>query len=342
MFRFPFSNYQELNLDWILAKVKEFAELVPGMREVLDKSEKALSDATEAITTANEAKEIAEQAVQGIVGPNSVNSAAIQAGAVTREKIASGAVNSTTLSENAVYSINIADGEIVSNKIRAGAVTTAKIADGSVSTTKLGDGQVTTAKLADGAVTADKIAPGAIPQASIADGSITTAKLDSGAVTAAKLASNAVTTEKIADDAVTGDKIAEGSITNALLSSDFVFPKSMQLDLVWRNPSTASSFDTQTVTISEEHIVTKYKYLMILLYSPNNGYVLFPFIAGALCPVQIIGGLASAADPFAVYQRSVTASNTMITITTCTVKSSAGTLITDPDAMKPVSIYGLI
>ena len=291
MFRFPFSNYQELNLDWILAKVKEFAELVPGMREVLDKSEQALADATEAVETANEAKEIAEQAVQGIVGPNSVNSAAIQAGAVTREKIAAGAVDSSRLSENAVYSINIADGEIVSNKIRAGAVTTAKIADGSINTTKIADAQVTTAKLADGAVTAHKIAPGAIPQATIADGSVTTAKLADGAVTAAKIASGAVSTakiesgavtsEKLANDSVNGDKIADGSITNAMLSSNFVFPstptQAMSFDLLWSNSNPGAIFNPQTVNIPDS---SSYKFFILVSSHPQEGWCVHPILKG--------------------------------------------------------------
>ena len=350
MFKFPFSNYQELNLDWILAKVKEFAELIPGMREVLDKSEQALDDATQAITTANEAKEIAQQAVQGIVGPNSVNTAAIQAGAVTREKIASRAVDSGRLAENAVYSINIADGEIVSNKIRAGAVTTAKIADGSVNTTKI----------ADGAVTADKIAPGAIPQASIADGSVTTAKLADGAVTAAKLAgaavnaekiaqgavtdnglaSGAVTTEKIANDAVTGDKIADGSITNAMLSSDFTFEKGMEMDLLWTNPSTSSPFQAQTISMKGN--TNNYKYLMLLMTNPNNGYSLYTIVSGGINSVECIGGFSEASAPAICYRRTVNLLNTMATFSTCVGKNiSTGIILDSPEIMIPLSIYGL-
>lgn len=55
MFRFPYTNLHELNLDWILSKVKEFAKLIPSM-------ETAQADVDEAIAKAEEAKEAAEQA----------------------------------------------------------------------------------------------------------------------------------------------------------------------------------------------------------------------------------------------------------------------------------------
>ena len=80
--------------------------------------------------------------------------------------------------------------------------------------------------------------------------------------------------------------------------------------------------------------------MLFLLYSPDNGACLFPVIAQNLCPVQMIGGFASAADPIAVYQRAITTANTSATITTCTVKTAA-TIIQNPDAMKPVALYGV-
>ena len=340
MFRFPFSNYQELNLDWILAKVKEFSELVPGMREVLDKSEQALSDAEAAVTTANEAKEIAEQAVEGLVGPDSVGTTAIKANAVTREKIAAGAVDSSRLAENAVYSVNIANGEIVSNKIKDGAVTTSKIADAAINSNKIIDAQITTAKLADGAVTADKIAPGAIPQATIADGSVTTAKLAGGAVTTAKIDSGAVTMEKLANDSVTGDKIADGSITNAMLASGFQFEKGMEYVNLWNNPASASSFAGQTVQLSEN--CYNYRYLMLQVTNPNNGTSLFTVMPGSVNSFEAVGGFDSAASPALCYRRTVQCIGTNATFTDCVAKNiGAGTIIDAPEMMIPWNIWGV-
>ena len=204
MFRFPFSNYQELNLDWILAKVKEFAELIPGMREVLDKSEQA-------ITTANEAKEIAQQPV---------------------------------------------------------------------------------------------------------------------------------TTEKLAADAVTGDKIADGSITNAMLSSDFTFEKGMEMDLLWTNPSTSSPFQAQTISMKCN--TNNYKYLMLLMTNPNNGYSLYTIVSGGINSVECIGGFSEASAPAICYRRTVNPLNTMATFSTCVGKNiSTGIILDSPEIMIPLSIYGL-
>lgn len=132
MFIFPFTNLHELNLDWILDKVKTLWE----------QAEENNTKADNAVETANDAKEIAEQAAQ----------ATIADGAVTTIKIADGAVTTA----------KIADSAVTSAKIAAGAVTNAKIADDAVTNAKIADGAVTSAKIADGAVTNDKIS-GPVP-----------------------------------------------------------------------------------------------------------------------------------------------------------------------------------
>jgi len=196
MFRFPFTNFHELNLDWVLSVVKKFSELVPPMEtavedvqqalgdatEAVEKASEALTNANEAVETANEAKDIAEDAVQGII-PN---------GAVTTPKLADGAVVGIKIANGAVGPEQMADGTVRSSKIYDGAVTTAKFADGAVSTVKIEDGAISTPKLADGAVTSDKINSNAV----------TTPKIEDYAVTEAKLSSNV--REKIAIDSGTG------------------------------------------------------------------------------------------------------------------------------------------
>ena len=133
MFKFPFTNFHELNLDWILAKVKEFSELIPPMQTAVADVQEALDDATEAVTkseealensstaleTAEEAKEIAEQAAQG------------------------------TIADGAVTTPKLADGAVTYNKIGDSAVGTDKITNGAVTTPKLADGAVTEAKLSE-------------------------------------------------------------------------------------------------------------------------------------------------------------------------------------------------
>ena len=182
MFLFPFTNFHELNLDWILSVVKKFSELVPPMEtavedvqqalgdatEAVEKASEALTNANEAVETANEAKEIAEEAAQGVIADN--------------------------------------------------AVTTPKLADGAVTTSKIADGAVTTPKIADGAVTSGKINSGAVTETKMADGAVTSGKIDSGAVTEAKIADYAVTEAKLSSSV--REKIAIDSGAGYIKYSD--------------------------------------------------------------------------------------------------------------------------
>lgn len=128
-FKFPFSTLHELNLDWILSKVKE---LVENNEEFNDKADYA-------VQTADEAKTIAEQAAQ----------ATIPDGAVTTIKLADGAVTGN----------KIAQATIQTGNLSTGCVTNPYILDGAVNTPKIATGAVTTQKIADGAVTANKVTP---------------------------------------------------------------------------------------------------------------------------------------------------------------------------------------
>ena len=49
--KFPFSNFHELNLDWILNKLKEFDETLKQFRSELDEFRQTLETATQQIET---------------------------------------------------------------------------------------------------------------------------------------------------------------------------------------------------------------------------------------------------------------------------------------------------
>ena len=116
-FKFPFSTLHELNLDWILSKVKE---LVDNNEEFNDKADYA-------VQTADEAKEIAEQAAQ----------ATIPDGAVTTVKIADGAVTGIKIADGAVTGNKIGQSTIQTGNLSSGCVTNAKILDGTISSEKM-------------------------------------------------------------------------------------------------------------------------------------------------------------------------------------------------------------
>ena len=113
-FFFPFSTLHELNLDWILDKVKTLTE---NNQEFNDKADYA-------VQTADEAKAIAEGAV-------------LPDGGVTTPKIADYAVTQVKLAVSAVGNYQLQDGAVNENKLASDAVTTGKIADGNVTEDKL-------------------------------------------------------------------------------------------------------------------------------------------------------------------------------------------------------------
>lgn len=175
-FRFPFSTLHELNLDWILEKVKTFAELIPPMetavedvqslstdvQQAVEDAQQALEDAGTALETAEEAKEIAEQAAQGTIADGAVTTAKIADDAVTTAKIADGAVTGAKIAANTIQSGNLSSGCVTTTQILDGTISPDDLGAECVTTSKLGAAAVTTAKIDDGAVTSAKIANGTI------------------------------------------------------------------------------------------------------------------------------------------------------------------------------------
>lgn len=90
MFVFPWTNLHELNLDWILSKVKTLWE------QAEDNNEKA----DYAVETADEAKTIAEQAAQAQIADGAVTTSKIADNAVTNPKITNNAVTFSKLDSN--------------------------------------------------------------------------------------------------------------------------------------------------------------------------------------------------------------------------------------------------
>lgn len=170
-FKFPFSTLHELNLDWILEKVKTFAELIPPMetavedvqtslttaQEALEDATEALESAGQALETAEEAKEIAEQAASGTIADGAVTTAKLADGAVTSAKILDGTIETIDIADGAVTAAKLAT-DAAANNITNNSLNGLKISDNSITTDKLTSGCVTNPKILDEAVTKSKIA----------------------------------------------------------------------------------------------------------------------------------------------------------------------------------------
>lgn len=98
-FKFPFSTLHELNLDWILSKVKE---LVENNEEFNDKADYA-------VQTADEAKQIAEDAAGSVLADGSVTTPKIADYAVTQVKLAVNSVGNYQLQNASVTNDKLAN-----------------------------------------------------------------------------------------------------------------------------------------------------------------------------------------------------------------------------------------
>lgn len=147
MFKFPYTNLHELNLDWILDKVKT---LVENNDEFNDKADYA-------VETADEAKTIAEQAAQATIADGAVTTPKLANEAVTSPKIADGAITALKYALSSIPTSALSEGCVTSNKILDGTITENDISANAITTAKINNGAVTNAKIADGAVTSVKI-----------------------------------------------------------------------------------------------------------------------------------------------------------------------------------------
>ena len=97
-------------------------------------------------------------AVATIAAPNSVDTAAIQNGAVTTPKIAAEAVSNGKIEPGAVTADKLAAGSVTHSKLSSGSVGTGNLANGSVTHTKIGANAVTSGDVKNNTLSLSDIA----------------------------------------------------------------------------------------------------------------------------------------------------------------------------------------
>ena len=112
-----------------------------------------------------------------------------------------------TIANNAVETAMINADAVTGAKIADDAIDSEHYTDGSIDTAHIGDLQVTTAKIAADAITGAKLADDAVDSEHYTDGSIDTAHIADLQVTTAKIAADAITSAKIADDAISEEHL---------------------------------------------------------------------------------------------------------------------------------------
>ena len=120
------------------------------------------------------------QLAAGQAAVNSIQSAAIQASAITETKV----------DTNAITSAKIQAGAVIAGKIGALAVTANEIATNTITAAKIAAGTITANEIATGTITANEILANTITAGQIAAGAISATEIAADAVSVAKLVSN--------------------------------------------------------------------------------------------------------------------------------------------------------
>ena len=116
--------------------------------------------------------------------------------------------------------ITIANNAVETAMINADAVTGAKIADDAINSEHYTDGSIDTAHIADLQVTTAKIAADAITGAKIPDNAINSEHYTDGSIDTAHIANDQITIDLMADDAIGADQLAANAVVNASVASD--------------------------------------------------------------------------------------------------------------------------
>jgi len=147
------------------------------------------------------------------IGNLQITTALIAADAVNGDKIADNAIDSEHYTDGSIDTAHIANLQITTGLIAADAVTSAKIPDDAIDSEHYTDGSIDTAHIADSQITVAKMAANSINSDQYVDASIDTAHIANLQITTALIAADAITEAKIADNAVESEHLNDNVIS---------------------------------------------------------------------------------------------------------------------------------
>ena len=180
----------------------------------------------------------------------SVDTAAIQAAAITGVKIAA----------NTITAANILAGTITATQIAAGTITASNIAAGTITTNEIAANTITAADIAAGTITATQINTGSISAAILTANSITSTMIAAGNVTATHIGTNTIIASSanigtgvivnanIANATIEGAKIVDATITNAKIGGNLQSDNYVSATSGWQLNKTTGALELNGVT----------------------------------------------------------------------------------------------
>jgi len=166
---------------------------------------------------------------------NTIETADIQADAVTGAKIP----------DNAINSEHYTDGSIDLAHMSVNSIDSDQYVDASIDTAHIGNLQITTALIAADAVNGDKIADNAIDSEHYTDGSIDTAHIADSQITVAKMAANSIDSDQYVDASIDTAHIANLQITTGLIAADAITAAKIADDVINSEHYAAGSIDNE-------------------------------------------------------------------------------------------------
>ena len=147
---------------------------------------------------------------------NTIETADIQADAITGAKIADDAINSEHYTDGSIDTAHIGDSQVTAAKLAQNSVDSSELIDGSIDTSHLSADCITEAKIADNALQSEHYQDGSIDTAHLADSQITVAKMAANSVDTDQYVDGSIDTVHIADNQVTLAKMAGGTDGNLI------------------------------------------------------------------------------------------------------------------------------